>query len=65
MIFAPQGMLLRQHPTCRGGPHEGERLQPEMPRRLIEDLRRQLEDERLRDGIREWLGNGPGKVLRL
>ena len=58
-------MLLRQHATRRGGPYKGERLQPEMSRRLVEDLRRQLEDERLRDRIREWLGNGTGKVLRL
>ena len=63
--FPQQGMLLRQHATRRGGPYKGERLQPEMSRRLVEDLRRQLEDERLRDRIREWLGNGTGKVLRL
>merc|ERR1719341_2040596 len=60
-----KGMLLRQHTTCRGGSYKGERLQPKMSRRLVEDLWRKLEDERLRDRLREWFGNDHGKILRL
>ena len=44
-----QGVLLREHAACRGGPDQGERLQPEVPWRLLQDLWGQLEDERLRN----------------
>ena len=58
-------MLLRQHSTSRGGSYKGERLQPEVSGRLFQDLRRQLEDERVRDRLRERVGDGAGQVVRL
>ena len=58
-------MLLRQHSTIRGGSYKGERLQPEVSGRLFQDLRRQLEDERVRDRLRERVGDGAGQVVRL
>ena len=36
-----------------------------MSGRLFQDLRRQLEDERVRDRLRERVGNGAGQVVRL
>ena len=44
-----QGVLLREHSAYRGGRDQGERLQPEVPWRLLQDLWGQLEDERLRN----------------
>ena len=44
-----QGVLLREHAACRRGRDQGQRLQPEVPWRLLQDLWGQLEDERLRN----------------